>query len=203
MERSKKSEKITSIIYIIIIFWGLLCSCNNTRTGIPNASIVYESYKYLGDDNINIDKRKKRIMRMLYDCHFDEVTSGIVFEKWQHPEDDNYFTKSYIAFGNNVELKDGDFITKDNNSIGIAYIVNECEYGIMEDSLKILFPDSFKARKFFNEVIDLGFKRNGDYTPNGCASLNDCAENIDDHCIIVIRILSPKNNRVVVLHRCL
>ena len=77
----------------------------------------------------------------------------------------------------------------------------ECEYGIMEDSLKILFPDSINARKFFNEAIELGFKRNKTYIPEGCSSLNDCAEYIDDHCIMVIRILSKKNNCVVVLHR--
>ena len=200
MEKTKKIKKIISILFITI-FWGILCSCNNTRKNIPNAYTVYEAYKYLGDDSISIEKRKKKIMRMLYDCHFDEVTSGITFEKWQDPEDDNYFTKSYIAFGNNIEFKDGDFITINNDHVGIAYIANECEYGIMEDSLKILFPDSIKARNFFNEAIELGFKSNGDYIPEGCSSLNDCAEYIDDHCIIVIRILSQKNNSIVVLHR--
>lgn len=200
MEKSKKSEKIVSFLFITILL-GILCSCSNTRKNIPNAHTVYEAYRYLGDDSISIDERKKKIMRMLYDCHFDEVTSGITFERWQDPEDDNYFTKSYIAFGNNIEFKNGDFITSNNNHVGIAYIANECEYGIMEDSLKILFPDSINARKFFNEAIELGFKRNKTYIPEGCSSLNDCAEYIDDHCIMVIRILSKKNNCVVVLHR--
>ena len=100
MKKSKKNEKIVSLLFITILL-GILCSCSNTRKNIPNAHTVYEAYRYLGDDSISIDERKKKIMRMLYDCHFDEVTSGITFERWQDPEDDNYFTKSYIAFGNN------------------------------------------------------------------------------------------------------
>ena len=34
---------------------------SNTRKNIPNAHTVYEAYRYLGDDSISIDERKKKI----------------------------------------------------------------------------------------------------------------------------------------------
>lgn len=203
--RLPRSTKIAKTFFLL--FTLLLYGCSIKKM---NFATVYGAYKWLGEDRQN--ERKSKIMNLFHEYKAKSVISGV--EDISNPK----FTETYhyIAFCNEADFRKLNFIPLGNKHRGIAYITQFAVYSnglynFIEDSLKIYFPNSLQARNWVEESLKYGFE----YVDYNSYSFEEtyidsiskvkasCATyyyDSDYNAAYSIRVLSEKDNNVVILH---
>ena len=208
MERLERSVKRTkTIICIFVYIMYSLESCNNHANSNPSFVDVFEAYKWLG--YAQEDKRTHKIMEFLHNYDAKSMKTGVV----SIPFSEYTGIYNYAVCCTNADFKNLNFIPLSKKHRGIAYIreVDEYNEGVMNDTIKIYFPDSLRAKAFVEEAIKAGFHRYGAFNLDDipfdsiyriktqfAASYRDTINNY----VYFVRVLSETDKNVVILNCC-
>lgn len=196
---AKRAKKVILIfaLYTSLFLWGC-----NTQSVNPNFSTVFEAYKRHGEEGK--DERYARVMSFLHDYNSKSLSTGI--EYIANPD----FTESYgyIAFCYDADFKHLNFVPLSDKHRGIAYVYKVDEYDpdyIMDDSLKIYFPNTLQAKGFMEDAINYGFEylnyKNSEDT-DSVSHNKACYRDPNNMYVYSLRILSEIDSNVVILHYC-
>lgn len=200
MERLEKQK-------IIIFLFSIICmgSCNSHKEFNCTFTSAIEAYK-LQNDGIS-EERFNRIMQFLNSFDTEYVSKGT---ETIHRKD--YDKKlNYIAHYNGSDFKNLNFIPSSDYHSGIAFIYEYDTY-IDDDSLKIYFPDSIRAKAFVDDAIKHGcervdYSKDADFIDIDSTDIKRtlyAADYFDKSTMKAysIRVMSEMDNNLVVLHYC-
>lgn len=197
--RTKKIIQISTLCTLLLIIWG----CNKQSVN-PNFSTVFEAYKWHGEERN--EERFGRIMSFLHDYNSKSLSTGV--EYIANPD----FTESYgyIAFGYDADFKHLNFVPLSDKHRGIAFVYKVDEFNpdyIMDDSLKIYFPNPLQAKEFMEDATNSGFeylnyKLNNSEDTDSVSHSKACYRDPNNMYIYSLRVLSEIDSNVVILHYC-
>lgn len=160
MERLEKCAKRSKMInYFFLSMLFCMGSCTLQTKDTHSFITTFEAYRWIGGSEQKQDQRMHKIMELLHNYDAESMTTGVEYI----PGSGYTRTCNYIAFCTNSTFQHLNFIPIEKKHKGIAYICEVDEYfdGIMNDSLKLFFPDSIQAKSFVEESLKYGFKRYG------------------------------------------
>lgn len=196
--RTKKIIQISTLCTLLLI-WG----CNKQSVN-PNFSTIFEAYQWQGEEGK--EERLGRIMSLLHDYNSKSLSTGVEYIA------NTDFTESYgyIAFCSDADFRHLNFVPLSEEHRGIAYVYKVDEYNpdyIMDDSLKIYFPNTLQAKVFMEDAINSGFEYLK-YKSNNSGDTDSISHSAayyrepNNMYVYSLRILSEIDSSVVILHYC-
>jgi len=203
MRRLGKCARRKAIINVLISFI-LVCiaSCSNYANNNPSFASVFEAYKWLGYEQE--DSRTRKIMELLHNCKMRSMTTGV--DSVPYSEYTGIY--NYAVCCTDADFKRLNFVPLSKKHKGIAYIREIDEYyeGVVNDTLKIYFPDSLQSKAFFDDAVRFGFRKYSanDLGSDSVGSNVPCTAGYTDTtytCVYFI-CLSEKDKNVVIFNCC-